>query len=242
VVAALQDAYRHMERESALAASEREAAHLGLARIEAALALESGSAGSPLDSVAAERAAPPPGAFLSPQPPAAVDRYDAVLQRLLFAQRLDVDASQPLLIVGGCSGELLDRAAGLGLSVRALADLGPERSAELAPASLGGVVWVSGVWRHDAATCLHLLSALATALAPGAPLVIETIDPADAAALARYVWADPAAVRPYAPEMLLEFLRWAGLASVSRLRPEPQAATSGAQSPLTAVIGYRGQD
>ena len=136
--------------------------------------------------------------------------------------------------MGDQTGELVARARAQGLKVEALPAVGSELHHAPA-ASLSGLLWVSGVCRHDPTSCLRLLIASRRALAPGAPLVIETVAPSDAEALARHVWADPAAVRPYPPELLQVLLRCAGLESAA----EPEQHYAGA---VVAVHGYRGRD
>jgi hypothetical protein len=233
VVAALQEVYRHVAREATVAATEREALRLETVHHQATVALQALAVESAPPTTAFEDATALGSIGAPPTLPVVPERHDAVLQRVLFAEQLGGQAL-PLLIVGDLAGELAERATALGLTVQALPEFGPGHLH--APAySLGGLIWASGVWRYDPATCLHLLTALCRALAPGAPLVIETIPPADTSALARYVWADLAAVRPYPPELLVALLRCAGLESVSELARSKDDV-------VVAVHGYRGQE
>ena len=233
VVAALQDVYRHTAREVATATAECETLRLELARLQAAQALATPANEGASLATTLGHAQRLPLPYTPSLPSAAPERYDAVLRRVLFAQRLASEAL-PLLIIGDQTGELVARARAQGLAVEALPAFGSEHL-DTPAASLSGFFWVSGVWRHDPTSCLRLLITSYRALAPGAPLVIETVTPSDADALARTVWADPAAVRPYPPELLQTLLRSAGL----DVGAEPVQQLVGG---MIAVHAYRGRD
>ncbi|MEN6479250.1 MAG: hypothetical protein ABFD20_06400 [Anaerolineales bacterium] len=250
VVAALQDAYRYVDRELAAAEGRRQELELAVRRL-AAQAPWAGEAVQP------QRTAPLAPLRLLAKPATLslpVSRFDAVIRRLLLAEQLaPQDAPLPLLFLGEDGPRLVDHARDLGVAAYTLSEPGqlapadgdavvlaegiPEHLSALPAYSLGGLVWADGLWRHTPDECLQLLTSATSALAAGAPVVVASVEASDYDALSRYVWADPAAVRPYPHELAAELLKAAGLNEVADLAsPWPPEGPSG----WYALCGYAG--
>lgn len=250
-VAALQDVYRYVDRELAATEGQRQELELAMRRLAAAQAPRTGEADrpQPMAPLAPLRLLAKPATLSLP-----ISRFDAVLRRLLLAEQLAPrDAPLPLLFLGEDGARLVDHARDLGVAAYTLSEPGQvapadgddmvpadevlEHLSALPPHSLAGLVWADGLWRHTPTECLHLLTSATRALAAGAPVVVAGVEVNDHDALSRYVWTDPAALRPYAHELAAELLRAAGLSEVADLAsPWPPDGPSG----WYALCGYAG--
>jgi SAM-dependent methyltransferase len=86
--------------------------------------------------------------------------------------------------------------------------------ASLPDESLGGIIATQVVEHLDPSYLMHLLEAMARTLRPGAPVVVETINPACWLAFFGSYIRDPTHVRPIHPETLQYLLRASGFERV----------------------------
>ncbi len=148
----------------------------------------------------------------------------------------DADADRWAALLAGSTGPVLHVGCGSGRGLAALGsqatgvDEDPEvvaagvregrpvvcadpvaHAAALEPGTLGGAL-VTGVVERLGATRIDALTrALARALADGAPLVIEGMDPGDLSVLAGEVWRDPRRLRALHPDAVVALVEAAGL-------------------------------
>jgi O-antigen chain-terminating methyltransferase len=125
--------------------------------------------------------------------------------------------------------------------------------AALAGASLGGIVSTQVVEHLEPAYLVRLLDAAARALRPGAPIVLETINPACWLAFFSSYIRDLTHVRPVHPETLQYLLRASGFERVTirYSAPVPEhmkmktidlpAGAIGASDPVSAALAHVAQ-
>ncbi len=86
-----------------------------------------------------------------------------------------------------------------------------EYSSALGAGSLDGALLTGLVERLDGARLAALVTGLSRALSPGAPLVVDALDPTAEEVLARELWRDPRRIRPLHSDAVVAVIEAAGL-------------------------------
>jgi len=236
-VSAFRDLYRELSRQTDLARVELDDLRRALERLAGAQALHS-------EQMETDRAPSAccinPLVAVTPLPSPALDlrRFDALLEAARL-RHIEEEGSPRVLLIGEDTDGVAAHAADLGYEPTCLAcpDAG---LAKLTAGAFSAMIWSGGIWRHSVTECLGWFFAAHRVLVAGAPLVVESVDPADAAESSRQIWSDTAAVRPYSPSLVVTLLRAAGFADVSELGQRRRS--DGSPAGWYGVLGYRSDD